>query len=78
MFTIGKYIAVTALILLAACDASTSEKTNKYVLPEELKDCRVYRMQGSGAEGALTIVRCPNSEVTTQSGGKSKINVNIK
>jgi len=78
MSTIGKIIVMVVLSLaLVACEKSAQDTTSKWLMPEGLNDCKVYYLQNTGGN-SITVMRCPNSETTTQSGGKSKINVNIK
>ncbi len=78
MSTIGKIIVMAALSLaLVACEKSAQDTTNTWILPEGLRDCKIYKLD-PGIGQPLTVVRCPDSETTTQSGGKHKNSVNIK
>lgn len=61
-----------ALILLG-CESQTRDVSGAYVLPEGLKDCKVYYMD-SDKERDLSVLRCPNSATTTSmtvSSGKT-------
>lgn len=52
---------------LAACTPSFTDKTDKFtVLPEELKDCKIYEIVGTEGGGRMTVMRCPNSSTTTK------------
>jgi hypothetical protein len=68
-----KFLAVILLAMSAvACTPNYQDDTGKYsVLPAELKDCKFYYVGGSDGS-RITVVRCPNSETTTQMGTKSK------
>lgn len=59
-----KFLLVLAVLALAGCDARTKELTNKFILPEELKECKVYALQADGGNGMYAMV-CPNSTVST-------------
>lgn len=61
-----KIIALSAIVLaLVGCDASTENRSHKYIMPEGMEDCRVFRMEGDGGAQTLYVVRCPNSQVNT-------------
>ncbi len=64
MFTVGKYLTITVLLLSAvACTPTYINEIGKYRLPPELQDCKIYYLSSSDG-GSLTVVRCPNSTVT--------------
>lgn len=56
-------ILITILSVLSGCAANTHESTNNFILPNELKDCRIYYLE-SGLS-YLCITRCPNSITST-------------
>lgn len=59
-------------LLLVGCDRETVENTNNWILPEGLKDCKVYYMSSSSG-GYMTVMRCPNSTTSvTYPQGKTK------
>lgn len=59
-------LTIAAIVGLCGCadDPHTKTKviTGWYVLPEGLKDCTIYRLEGGPI---ITVVRCPNSETST-------------
>lgn len=60
-----KYFIVLLALILCGCDPSGSEITHTYsVMPEGLKDCKIYTISNGGRE--VTVVRCPNSSTSTQ------------
>ncbi|WP_354734553.1 hypothetical protein [Acinetobacter nosocomialis] len=60
-----KALFALAVLFLAGCKPETSDETNKFVLPPELKDCRVYDLYSSTG-ASVTAVRCPNSSTSTE------------
>lgn len=55
-----RLIALLSIVaLLSGCNDEPTDATNRYNLPAELKDCSIFYV------GSLTIVRCPNSSVST-------------
>lgn len=60
-------------IMLSGCNnPNYTDKTTSYMLPEGMKDCKVYKLEGEGNSKTLTVVRCPYSETsTTYRTGKS-------
>ena len=61
-------------IVLSGCnnDPSYTDKSTSYLMPEGMKDCKVYRLEGEGNSKTLTVVRCPSSDTsTTYRVGKS-------
>ncbi len=64
-------LVAAALLLIAGCaPASYEERTGEFLLPEGLKDCKIYRLQ-AGNGSIITVVRCPNSSTVTHRSGKS-------
>lgn len=59
-------LASLCLAGLVACDTNVTpeDKTNVYVLPDDLKDCKISTIK-SKFENDLTITRCPLSATTT-------------
>ena len=59
-------------VMLSGCAPSAEERTANFtVMPEGLKDCKVYRIS-DGSEN-ITVVRCPNSSTTSSNRiGKTK------
>lgn len=60
------FLSLVLIVGLFGCADNSNTKskviTNWYVLPEGLKDCTIYRMDGGPT---ITVVRCPNSETST-------------
>lgn len=46
-------------IILSGCDSEPTDATNRFNLPKELSDCKIFYVSN------LTIVRCPNSSTAT-------------
>lgn len=67
-------IAATWLCLLAACSPSVEEvvPVPANIMPEELKDCKFFRLQNEHG-GSITVVRCPNSTVSTTQHQKNPV-----
>ncbi len=67
----AKWVLVAA-IGLAACTPSGKEVTGSFpILPEGLKDCKIYDLQSEHGSH-IRVVRCPNSSTsTTYKSGKS-------
>lgn len=74
------FIMIAASIMLAACSAdrtpSTEVSTTNTDLPSGLKDCKVYKVNVTGAPW-LWVTRCPGSSTVTQyeTGGKASTTV---
>ena len=67
---IGLALASVFAIVTVACTPSYKQ-LDYPVLPEELKDCKIFRINNS-AGTFLYVVRCPNSSTsTTFHSGKS-------
>ncbi|HGH3630014.1 TPA: hypothetical protein ACJK7G_000358 [Acinetobacter baumannii] len=59
-----KALFALAVLFLAGCEPSTKEKTGDFILPPDLKDCRIYNL--SDGSSTITTMRCPNSSTATQ------------
>lgn len=57
--------ALLASVLLTGC-FDYGEHTSNYKMPDGLKDCKVYRVEGKTAD--LTVIRCPLSSTTVKYG----------
>lgn len=57
--------AVLVSVLLTGC-FEYGNNTSNYKMPEGLKDCKVYRVEGKVAD--LTVIRCPLSSTTVKYG----------
>lgn len=59
-------LIIGTVVGLCGCADNSNNKskviTSWYVLPEGLKDCQIYRLEGGPI---ITVVRCPNSETST-------------
>lgn len=73
-----KSLFVLSLVLvLTGCSKETKNITEKFILPDGLKDCQVYFLQSS-AINHIQVVRCPNSDTTTSySSGKTRRSVTV-
>ncbi len=59
-------------IVLSGCNPSYTDKSTSYLMPEGMKDCKVYVLDGDASSKTLTVVRCPSSDTsTTYKVGKS-------
>lgn len=71
-----KYILIVlSILLLMSCEPSTSEDRG-FILPEGLNHCKSYFMS-DGKGRVITVIHCPNSTTTTQSGGKHKTSTTV-
>lgn len=59
-------IIAIACLGLSACDSNNTpiDKTQSYVLSDELKDCKITEIKGQ-AEYDIIVTRCPLSTTTT-------------
>ncbi|SOK58886.1 Phage protein [Yersinia phage fHe-Yen9-03] len=58
--------------ILSGCDGKSENRTEKYDLPTELKDCQIYKLTSNSTSKTLYVVRCPNSSTqTTFNSGKN-------
>lgn len=62
-----KFLMVISMaIFMVGCAKETTEVSYKYELPEGLKDCKVYYLQGEGVLASyMRVVRCPNSQTSS-------------
>lgn len=67
-------VAMLVFGMLSGCEKETTEKTDNYVMPKGMEDCKVYVMTNTGG-GAIVVVRCPNSNTTTQSGNNAPVTI---
>lgn len=64
-----KYIMLmVGLMMLAGCEPDAKVK-NYPVLPDELKDCKFFRLADENGS-TITVARCPNSTTTVRQGDK--------
>lgn len=70
------FISVALVLLLTGCDKSYRDVNTDYVLPEELSDCKIYKLHdGNILNGVIVITRCPNSSTSTNHQvGKVRVN----
>lgn len=59
------FVCLLILTILAGCSASSSNNTSHYQMPPEMKDCKVFRLEGDGLSKTLYVVKCPNSNTST-------------
>nr|HAU5726746.1 hypothetical protein [Citrobacter freundii] len=62
-----KTIIALGVLFLTGCNPSYDNKEGSYTLPPEMRDCSIYRLNGSMINRDLVVVRCPNSQTTTTS-----------
>lgn len=63
------------IFALVGCDSRTVE-LHDFVLPEGLKDCKIYFM--TDGVRSITVTRCPNSSTSTQyQTGKTTSSVTV-
>ncbi|MFW2169481.1 hypothetical protein ABTP23_16230 [Acinetobacter baumannii] len=46
-----KALFALAVLFLAGCEPSTKEKTGDFILPPDLKDCRIYNLSDGSNMG---------------------------
>lgn len=59
-----RIIIIATSIALCACKPS-AKKVDYPVMPDELKDCKIFEIVGTPDQERLVIVRCPDSQVST-------------
>lgn len=59
-----KFILIGLVLLTTACTPETEDTNQDYLIPSELSDCMFKRM-GNTSGNYITVVRCPNSTVST-------------
>lgn len=62
-------LLIATVLCLAGC-APEARVKNYPVLPDELKDCKFYRLT-DGDGGSITVARCPGSNTTVQQSDKA-------
>ena len=55
---------ICSLFLVSGCNDALPPEPMNYVMPDDLKDCKVTKIDGNGP--FLFVVRCPNSATSTQ------------
>lgn len=63
-----KYIVILSLLALVGCKPDAEERVYS-VLPQELTDCRFFRLTDEFSN-AITVARCPNSSTTVKMHNK--------
>lgn len=64
----NKIISIAMLtMVLSGCNPAYTDKSSSYLMPEGMKDCKVYKLEGDTGSKTLTVVRCPQSETSTVS-----------
>lgn len=69
----NKLLIALSLVAMLGCSKQTSESSDEFVLPDGLKDCKVFRMD-NGRMTHVIVVRCPNSSTSVRYGGKHQWN----
>lgn len=69
----NKLLIALSLVAMLGCSKHTSESSDEFVLPDGLKDCKVFRMD-NGRLTQVIVVRCPNSSTAVHKGGKHQWN----
>ena len=62
-------LALCVGVLLTGCKPSAEVK-NYSVLPDELKDCKFFRLMDENGS-TITVARCPNSTTTVRQSDKA-------
>ena len=69
-----KLIMTFVVVCLIGCGKSTEEVSGSFNVPEELKDCKMYRLCSDIR--CINVVRCPiSSTSTTYSCGKTTCSI---
>lgn len=73
-----KLMFIAVLLTLAGCgDPSAKDSTDKWMLPDGLKDCKIYSLS-NGKGSYMQVVRCPNSATTSSyTQGKTSTNITL-
>ena len=66
-----KIVLLCMLLVLAGCSPSASVRDFP-ILPDELKDCKFFRLKDAHGNPSITVARCPNSTTTVINGDKHK------
>lgn len=60
-----KTIIALGVLFLTGCNPSYDNQDSNYELPPDMRDCSIYKLNGSTFRDDLIVVRCPNSQTTT-------------
>lgn len=64
-----KIFICSVLLLLVGCEKNYTDRTNRYALPPDLNDCKIYNLSNGLSD--LKVVRCLNSSTSaTYMNGK--------
>jgi hypothetical protein len=65
-------LLISASLMLTACSpAGVEVQSSKFpVMPDGLKDCKMFYLKGEGGTPILWVTRCPNSSTTTSDTAK--------
>lgn len=58
-------LAIVISLLLSSCEKSAKETTEDYILPDGLKDCKIFDLRDASGS-YLRVVRCPLSNASAQ------------
>lgn len=68
-----KLVVSLIAMVLVGCSPPSSTEQHYGALPEEFKDCKIFRVSNENGTDRIILARCPNSTTsTTYSEGKSK------
>lgn len=72
-------LVVMAAFLAGSAGSNPRDVTSSYTLPEELKGCKVYRLDASGFERTLYVVARKGQPIVTgwDDGGKNALKVEV-
>lgn len=78
---------VSVISMISACSPHTSQTTNSFILPSDLRDCEILTLRkGNLSSTQINIIRCPKDKVfqytyvgtnTTFSSGKTQANESV-
>lgn len=71
-----KFVKLACIALVGftalACTPTYKDKSGSFsVMPEELKECKIFYLLSSNGEG-LYITKCPHADTTTSTTGKHR------
>ena len=64
-------VALVGFTALACTPTYKDKSTSFSVMPEELKDCKIFYVLSSDGAG-IYITKCPHADTTTSTTGKGK------
>mgnify|MGYP000395051724 CR=1 FL=1 len=70
------FILIFTILFLSACTPTHKNKTNTFVLPEELADCKIFSLSNTNGT-TIFVTRCPNSTTNTSTVGKHSQHVTV-